>query len=67
MLVTGGRDSWYLASVEVYDPATNAWSSASSVVTARQSHTATLLSSGKVLVAGRVNSGYLASAALYTP
>ena len=46
------------------------WSPAGSLATARQAHTATLLPSGKVLVAGGENnsgSGPLASAELYDP
>ncbi len=47
--------------------AQSAWSSAGSMSTTRFSHTATLLPSGKVLVAGGRNSGALASAELYDP
>lgn len=58
-----------LASAELYDPATNTWSSSGSLLTARQDHTATLLGNGKVLVAGGYvyNGGYLASVELYDP
>ncbi len=57
-----------LSSAELYDPATRNWSHAGTLNGARNSHTATLLSSGQVLVAGgydwnrRVN---LTSAELY--
>jgi hypothetical protein len=40
---------------ELYDPATNSWSSISVLATARYRQTATLLPSGKVLVAGGLN------------
>ena len=41
-----------LISSELYDPATRNWSYAGTLTGARSSHTATLLSSGQVLVAG---------------
>jgi hypothetical protein len=46
----------------VIDPS---WSTTGSLTTARFAHTATLLTNGKVLVAGGVNSSFLASAELY--
>lgn len=54
-----------LSSVELYDPATDSWSSASSLATARDFHTATILLSGKVLVAGGLGSD--GGAELYDP
>jgi N-acetylneuraminic acid mutarotase len=58
VLVAGGAtcDSalhcTYLASAELYDPQTGTWASAGRMHDARITHTATLLSSGKVLVVG---------------
>ncbi|HZH78742.1 MAG TPA: Ig-like domain-containing protein, partial [Archangium sp.] len=56
VLVVGGPGpgSASLASVEVYEPATGAWSGSptANMATARARHTATLLPSGQVLVAG---------------
>ena len=52
VLVAGGYNGVYLASAELYDPATNTWSAAGSLAQARFFPTATLLPSGKVLVAG---------------
>jgi N-acetylneuraminic acid mutarotase len=64
-----GYYSVSLASAELYDPATNTWSAAGSLATDRYHHTATLLPSGKVLVAGGFGSSGtpLASADLYDP
>jgi N-acetylneuraminic acid mutarotase len=58
-----------LASAEIYDPVTNAWSSVASMATARTCHTATLLPNGKVLIAGGADSypSSLASAEIYDP
>jgi len=74
VLVAGGFESIefaaanFFASAELYDPATGSWSTTGSLATGRANHTATLLPSGKVLVAGGENSsGLLASAELYDP
>ena len=61
-----------MSSAELYDPATGSWSSTGSLGTARDVHTATLLPSGKVLIAGGVYYGgdggsALNSAELYDP
>jgi hypothetical protein len=61
--------------MELYDPVTGTFTAASSLATARVFHTATLLPSGQVLLAGGYNyglgelsnSGTLGSAELYDP
>ena len=77
VLVTGGqtyasgRGDFMLASTELYDPATDAWSSVGSMRIAREYHTATLLDNGNVLVVGGQTglsvSTPLASTEIYTP
>lgn len=57
------------ASTEIYDPATDTWSDAGQLNNARTTHTATLLATGKVLVAGGVGAGgeVLNTAELFEP
>lgn len=71
VLITGG-DGWsdgggIQASSELYDPATGIWTPTGSMNTARNSHTATLLPNGKVLVAGGGSTNHLETAELYDP
>lgn len=62
----GGSESW--ASALLFDPATGTWEPTAPMLVARTGHTATLLSSGQVLVSGGYNSaGALSSAELYDP
>ena len=52
----------------MYDPAIGTWTATGSMGSPRTVHTATLLPSGQVLVAGGINtSGYLSTAELYDP
>jgi len=55
----------FLTSAELYNPATGTWTVTGSLNNARYNHTATLLNSGEVLIAG--GSPHLASAELYNP
>jgi hypothetical protein len=61
----------YLASAELYDPATGTFSLTGSLHTARSGQSATVLGNGTVLMAAgendSSNGGYLASAELYNP
>ncbi|MEY2565246.1 MAG: hypothetical protein QOH88_3439 [Verrucomicrobiota bacterium] len=72
VLVAGGRNSpfgvQWSASAQQYDPVSGTWTSAGSLGTPRGLHTATLLPSGKVLVAGGYGgSAYLSGSELYDP
>ncbi|MFH0901712.1 MAG: kelch repeat-containing protein [Pseudomonadota bacterium] len=69
LVVGGSNDSTDansgLTDVELYNPSSNTWSSAKPLERGRASHTATLLASGKVLIAGGTDGGAGASFALY--
>src|SRR5262249_40194312 len=69
VLITGGRsDGW--PSAELFNPATATFSATGEMVTARHMHTATLLTDGRVLIAGGFLNNTdtpLASAELYDP
>ena len=73
VLVAGGLDPLdesftILASVEIFDPATNTWQAGAALPTPRQYQTATLLPHGEVLlIDGEDRSGFLTSAELYDP
>ncbi len=68
LMVGGYNSSGYLASAELYNPATGIFTATGSLNTPRSAHTATLLNNGMVLIAGGENaSGALASAEIYNP
>ncbi|WP_395848862.1 Kelch repeat-containing protein [Cystobacter fuscus] len=72
VLITGGTEGEHsrapLNLAEVYNPATDTWTPTSSMREARRNHTATLLSDGKVLIAGGTVGGEpLGSAEIYDP
>jgi N-acetylneuraminic acid mutarotase len=71
VLVTGGCSASACSAVtaisELYDPATNSWSTTGSLNTARTLHTAVRLKTGKVLVIDGVAGGVTASCEIYDP
>jgi len=77
VLVTGGfggptstieSGGAVLASAELYDPTTGTWTATGSMTTTRMNHTAALLSSGMVLVAGgETGTATTATAEVYNP
>lgn len=72
VLVAGGWGSTErfgpkLASAELYDPFTGAWTATGSMTQARDGHSVTVLPDGMVLVAGGYVNARLASAELYHP
>jgi hypothetical protein len=77
VLIAGGQIGKYpnlatTGSAHLFDPSTSIWSATGSMNQARQSHRATRLTNGQVLVEGGeviINDRltYLASAELYTP
>ncbi len=52
LVAGGGPEVTHLAATELYDPATDRWTPAASLSTARAGHTATLLPDGRVLIVG---------------
>jgi hypothetical protein len=72
VLVTGGLAPGAAlyqrrSSTEIYDPSSGSWTEGPAMHQARDSHTATLLPNGKLLVAGGHDGGRLGSAELYDP
>lgn len=75
VLVVGGTTNpkftpFYTDTAELFNPATNSWSSAGKMSTPRRSETVTLLPSGKVLVAGGdsgITGKVLSSVEIYDP
>ncbi|WP_158268125.1 kelch motif-containing protein [Limnohabitans sp. Jir61] len=72
VLVAGGYDGTVattaLKTTEIYDPGSRSWSAGTPLIEARTGHTATLLNSGKVLIAGgAVSSGKGTVVELFDP
>ena len=67
VLVAGGSPG-FLASAELYDPASGTWTPTGNLTKGRVVHTATLLPNGQVLVAGGYDGTFsMSSAELYDP
>lgn len=72
VLIVGGRSTGAIpapvATVTIFDPATNTWTPKASMSVARFEHAATRLGNGRVLVTGGRNiGGYLNSCEIYDP
>ncbi len=74
VIVTGGTGATTLPATssislsQVYDPAVNTWATAGALTNARNQHTATLLTDGRVLAVGGNSTGTaIATAELYNP
>lgn len=71
VLVAGGASTSApyrsLTTAEIYDASSRTWTTTGYMISRRQSHTATLLADGTVLVAGGFGDGLLTSAELYDP
>ncbi|MCP3098518.1 kelch-like protein [Myxococcus sp. K15C18031901] len=72
VLVMGGRSDnpsprTYLSDVEWYDPSTGQWKGRAPMKSARGDHTATLLLSGEVLVAGGYNGSFVSGTEVFDP
>lgn len=69
VLIAGGKGSGspapLLSADELYDPATGLFAPTGSLTVGREGHTATALTTGKVLLVGGFGLGYLATAELY--
>src|SRR5262249_14436770 len=66
LIAAGDNQSIYLASSDLYDPATGVWASGANLNTARNNFAAVLLTNGSFLVVGGQNtSGFLTQAESY--
>lgn len=52
IIVAGGQNDIYLNTAELYDPLIETWTATGNMANATSCHTATLLTNGRVLVAG---------------
>jgi hypothetical protein len=69
VLICGGfaGNNNFISSVEIYDPALDAFRQVGNMGVPRVSHSATLLPDGKVLIAGGYDGNYLSSTEIFDP
>ena len=67
VLISGGYNSSFLSTAELYNQATGAFTSTGNMQAARRTHTGTLLLDDKVLITGGYNGSYMSSAEVYNP
>jgi hypothetical protein len=69
VLLAGGYNGDYLATAELYDPATSSFAPTGTMTMGRSGHIAILLNDGRVLLAGGVGAGwsFLETAEIYDP
>jgi N-acetylneuraminic acid mutarotase len=67
LYAVGGWNGSYLATVEEYDPATNAWATKQPMPTARESLGLAAAPNGKLYAVGGYNGSYLATVEEYDP
>jgi N-acetylneuraminic acid mutarotase len=71
VLVAGGRfgsgTTDIHSSAEIYNPVSKTWTATGSLNTPRESHSATLLSDGRVLLIGGYNQSWLGTAEIFDP
>ncbi|CAF1414468.1 unnamed protein product, partial [Rotaria magnacalcarata] len=63
----GGWNGVHIFTTELYDPSTGTWSFTGNLTYGRYYNTASLLSNGKVLIAGGSDGSPLNAAELYDP
>jgi hypothetical protein len=66
-VLAAGGGLFAVNTAETFDPGTGLWTPTANLLTVRTDHSATLLPSGKLLVAGGLNGSAHASTEIYDP